>query len=658
MGRVRVMSVVPVYQSESICPQRGATHNPLASAAKPQDYRVSAADASGVGYCRASMQTDPKAIYTCALDEATARLASLRRGLRVVVWLRITSLVLFAVSAGQACSQHSHAWGAPTAAALVFAALSVLIALLEARMARREAEAGYYQAGLARLEGRKAEGAPGGERFADPTHPYAVDLDLFGPASLFSVLCAARTAAGQGTLAGWLTQGSAVDEIQQRQQAVAELAGLLPLRRDLWLAGGLLGQQVREDALEAWLSAPAAAVSAGRRVAAAGLGLCGVAVLYAFAQPHYLGAAALVVLLQQWFARRYRPLVKAVASNVFRRAYELRVVARVAGRLERERFTSPRLAALQAGLSQDGRSSSQHVLHLVRLVDWFESRRNQLFGIVAWTLLLPEQLALAIEAWRGRHGTLAVRWLATIGEMEALASLATFAFEHPEYPFPELDASARPPSLVATGLGHPLIPAKVRVVNDVRLAEDCRLLVVTGSNMSGKSTLLRSVGVNVALAQAGGPVCAARMALSPLRIGASLRAQDSLEQGVSRFFAEIKRLHAILAMAGQSPPVLFLLDEILNGTNSHDRREGADAVVRKLLERGAIGLLTTHDLALSSLAEAPDIHGANIHFQDTIEGDRLIFDYKIRSGVVTRRNALDLMRMVGIEVPGSNASPG
>jgi hypothetical protein len=569
----------------------------------------------------------------------------------MVVWLRIASLVIFVALAGQACSPRSHAWGAPLATASIFILLSVLIALLEGRTARHESEVGYYQAGLARLEGRKGESAPEGIRFADPVHSYAVDLDIFGPASLYSMLCAARTGTGQATLARWLTQPAPVDELKQRQQAVAELSKLLPLRRDLWLAGGVVGKQVREEALEAWLSEPTTSVSTSQRLVTGVVGLFGLIALYAFAEPRYIGVAAAIVLLQRWFVLRYRTIVKGVEANVFQRAYELRVIARVAALLERQRFSSPRLASLVAGIALDGKSASQQVFRLVRLVDWLESRRNQLFAIIAWALLLPEQLSFAIEAWRARSGSLAVRWLAAIGEMEALASLATFSFEHPEYSFPVLLPEADAPSLVAAGLGHPLIPTKARVSNDVRLDANCRILVVTGSNMSGKSTLLRSIGVNVALAQAGSPVCAAQMTLTPLHIGASLRAQDSLEQGVSRFFAEIKRLHAILALATQQPPVLFLLDEILNGTNSQDRRDGADAVVRKLLERGAIGLLTTHDLALSTLADGPGIRGANIHFQDTLEGDRLLFDYKIHPGVVTRRNALDLMRMVGIEVP-------
>jgi len=605
-----------------------------------------------------STNSGPRAAYDRALAVATAGQASVRRWLGVVVWLRIASFVSFVALAGHTCSQRAHAWGAPATMALLFVVLSVLIAILEAVVARRESEVGYYQAGLARLEGQKPKGAVEGARFADAGHAYAVDLDVFGPSSLYALLCAARTGSGQSTLARWLSQPAPAPEIRQRQEAVAELSRLLSLRRDLWLAGGTVGKQVREEELEAWLSAPATPVSTAGRLATAVIGLVGLLALYALVDPRLLAVAAAIVLLQRGFARRYRALVKKVEASVFQRAYELRVVARLAALLERQRFASPRLAALLGGISQDGRSASQHVFRLVRLVDWFESRRNQLFAVIAWALLLPEQLAFAIEAWRVGYGALAARWLASIGEMEALASLATFAFEHPEYSFPQLLPEAESPCFAATGLGHPLIPASTRVSNDVRLDATCRLLVVTGSNMSGKSTLLRSVGVNVALAQAGSPVCAAQMALSPLRIGASLRAQDSLEQGVSRFFAEIKRLHAILAMAKDRPPVLFLLDEILNGTNSQDRHDGAQAVVRKLLERGAIGLLTTHDLALSALAEAPGIQGANIHFQDTLTDNRLTFDYKIRPGVVTRRNALDLMRMVGIEVPDGGCGRG
>jgi hypothetical protein len=597
-------------------------------------------------------EDDPAATYARCLAEEQEHLGRLRRWLTWLVRVRIADLVLGIVLVGEACSRHGHFGLAAAASALVFVGLTIAIALVEYRNKRHDARVGYCEDGLARVQGRPVKGAPDGQRFADPAHPYAADLDIFGPASIFSHLCMARTGSGQTMLASWLTQAAPVGKIAERQRAVAELSTRLSLRQDLWLAGGTMSERVREDALEDWLSGATTRIPRWQRMVTGLLGVLGLAVLYAFANPEAIPVAVAIVLVQRLWAQHYRPITKSVEAQVFRRAYELRVIARLIERLSHEHFSDPHLAALASGLSDEGKPASRHIVRLVRLVNWLESRRNQLFAIPAAVLLLPEQLSFAIESWRTRHGAAALRWLSTIAEMESLASLATFAFEHPRFPFPQIVELAEP-FLLASALGHPLIPADARVANDVRLDPGCRLLVVTGSNMSGKSTLLRTVGVNAVLAQAGAPVCAASMTLTPLQIGASLRAQDSLEAGVSRFFAEIKRLHAILSMATHKPPVLFLLDEILNGTNSQDRREGAEAIVRQLLERGAVGLVTTHDLALSELANAHS--GANVHFQDTLEGDRLLFDYRLRPGVVTRRNALDLMRLVGIEVHASKS---
>jgi hypothetical protein len=592
---------------------------------------------------------DPRAIYARCLAEEQTHLGRLQHWLTWLVRARIADLVLAIVFAGQACSHHAH-FGLPAAAStLLFVGLSVAIAVIEARSKRYEACVRYYEDGVARIEGHAAKGASDGQRFADPAHPYAVDLDIFGPASIFAHLCMARTASGQARLASWLTQASSVEEIALRQRAVAELSRHLPLRRDLWLAGGQLREQVRADALEDWLSAPATPVPGWQRILTGVVGLFGLIVLYAFANPEVIPLAVGIVVVQRLWAQRHRKLTKAIEAQVFRRSTELRVIATVARRLSEQDFSDPCLGQLRASLSDAGQPASRTIRQLERLVNWLESRRNQLFAIPAVVLLLPEQLSFAIEAWRARHATAALRWLSTIAEMEALTSLATFAFEHPDFSFPGVVDDAQP-SFIASALAHPLIPAGTRVPSDVRLDAGCRLLVVTGSNMSGKSTLLRSVGTNAVLAQAGAPVCASAMTLTPLQIGASLRQQDSLEAGISRFFAEIKRLHAILSMAAQTPPVLFLLDEILNGTNSQDRREGAEAVIRSLLERGAMGLVTTHDLALSELGDRPGSLGMNVHFQDTLEGDRLLFDYRLQPGVVTRRNALDLMRLVGIDI--------
>jgi DNA mismatch repair ATPase MutS len=250
--------------------------------------------------------------------------------------------------------------------------------------------------------------------------------------------------------------------------------------------------------------------------------------------------------------------------------------------------------------------------------------------------------------------------VAAAGELEALLSLSAYCYEHPDDPFPEIVVEAdtkhdgRPRAAFdGTSLGHPLLPAARMVRNDVRLSGDTRLLVVSGSNMSGKSTLLRTVGINAVLALSGAPVRAASLRLSPLAIGATLRIQDSLQEGRSRFYAEITRIKLLAQMASDARPLLFLLDELLHGTNSHDRLVGAQGVLQSLIARGAIGLVTTHDLALTEIARelAPTV--VNTHFDDWFEGGEIRFDYRVKPGPVTRSNALALMRAVGLDVDGA-----
>jgi DNA mismatch repair ATPase MutS len=270
------------------------------------------------------------------------------------------------------------------------------------------------------------------------------------------------------------------------------------------------------------------------------------------------------------------------------------------------------------------------------------------FRPVARVLLWADQNAIAIERWRGRYGGQVRRWLAAVGELEALSSLAGYAAEHPDDVFPALLDDG--PLFDGEGVAHPLIARPAAVRNDVRLDSECRLLVVSGSNMSGKSTLLRAVGLNTVLAWAGAPVCARRLQVSRLAVGAVMRAQDSVLEGRSRFYAEITRVRQVVDMASGSVPLLFLLDEMLSGTNSHDRRIGAEAILRTLVGRGTLGLITTHDLALAEIADALAPHAANVHFEDHIENGHIAFDYRMRPGVVTRSNALELMRSVGLDV--------
>jgi len=283
------------------------------------------------------------------------------------------------------------------------------------------------------------------------------------------------------------------------------------------------------------------------------------------------------------------------------------------------------------------------------LLELLDSTRNLYFAPLAALLLWTTQLAFALEAWRRTTGPSIRGWLEAVAQFEALASLGTYAAENPDDPFP--DVAEPGPLFDGEALGHPLLPKMTCVRNDLRLGGELRVLVVSGSNMSGKSTLLRTVGVNAVLALAGAPVRARRLSVSPLTVGATLRVQDSLQAGVSRFMAEVQRVRQLVELARGQRPLLFLLDELFAGTNSHDRRLGAEAVIRTLVELGAVGLITTHDLALTHIVDLLGGKAVNVHFEDDFkEGGGVTFDYRMRPGVVQRSNALALMRSVGLEV--------
>ncbi|HSJ96235.1 MAG TPA: DNA mismatch repair protein MutS, partial [Myxococcota bacterium] len=518
------------------------------------------------------------------------------------------------------------------------------------RVAAAERAAAWYDDGLARLDATFAGRGNPGERFRDPHHPYADDLDLFGPGSLFELLCRARTTAGEDLLAAWLCAPAAPEVVRARQAAAIELRDALDLREDLALAGERVAAGLHAEALAAWGEASPPAPPPLLRAAALLLSLvsaAGVAGLV-FGAP-VLVPWLLVLAIAAGFAAGVRRRVQRVLRETDPAVRDLDLLAELLAILERAELRAPRLAALRRAVSAEGTEpASKAIARLDRLAQLLDARRNQFFAPIGAALLFTTQVAFAVDAWRARHGPALRRWIETVGELEALASLAGHAYEHPADAWPELVADA--PRFEAREAGHPLLAEARCVRNDVRLDEERRVLVVSGSNMSGKSTLLRTVGTNAVLALAGAPVRAAALRLTPLALGASIRLNDSLQEGHSRFYAEIRRLRQIVDATAGPLPVIFLLDEVLHGTNSHDRRIGAEAVVRSLVARGAIGLVTTHDLALARLAEAPELHAANVHFEDELAGGKMHFDYRMRPGVVTRSNAIALMRAVGLEV--------
>jgi hypothetical protein len=422
------------------------------------------------------------------------------------------------------------------------------------------------------------------------------------------------------------------------------------LREELALMGDEVQAAADDKAPAVWGALPKIRFFRGARVIAFLLAAAAVITLaLLFAQQVTLRPFLVVVLLQIVFRFAIREPMLRVQSSVSTPARDLQLLSLLLARLEAETFTSAALIKLLERLKTGGKSASAQIKRLEFLTQQLEAVRNPFFGLLAAPLVWVHQFAMAIEQWRSECGAHIGDWVAAIGEFEALCSLASFAYEHPDAIFPELGDDGAP-FFEATGLTHPLISAREAVANDVSLNSGSRLWMVSGSNMSGKSTLLRAVGTSTVLAWAGAPVTARSMRVSRLHLGASLRTVDSLEDHRSRFYAEISRLRDVMNLARAGKPVLFLFDEVLSGTNSHDRRIGAQALLSRLVELGAIGLVTTHDLALAEIAPALNGLVKNVHFEDHLEGGEVRFDYLLRPGVVTRSNALDLMRAVGLEV--------
>ena len=498
---------------------------------------------------------------------------------------------------------------------------------------------------------------PAWTREAPHGHAYASDLDVTGHASLLHLLGTVATQPGRETLARWLLEPAPPEVVLRRQEAVTELAGRDDFREQVAVEGRL-GQEGRRAELEAFrgwaLEEPWLLPRTRVLVAALLLPLPTIALgVYDFTvvggAPWWILPLALQVLL----VRAHRARIHA---DFRRLPPESGVVGYVPilGRIEREELEAPRLRELRHRLvPEEGHSAHEELRRLARRMDLTETRRSWLHPVLDVLLHWDIHVQRSLERWKARWGGSVGDWLDALGEVDALCALATLAHDHPDWSLPRFHAE---PVLRARALGHPLLAPARCVRNDVDVGPPGTFVLVTGSNMSGKSTLLRAVGTNAALAQAGGPVCAAQMSLPAVRLWTSMRVVDSLQEGVSQFLAELERLRNVVEAAARTegePPLLYLLDEILQGTNSAERQIAARSVLRHLLERRALGLVSTHDLAL---ADAPDLHerARAVHFRDSVRepgaaGPPLSFDYRLRPGTATSTNAVRLMEMVGIE---------
>jgi hypothetical protein len=539
--------------------------------------------------------------------------------------------------------------------------LFIVLAVMQEKLIRslrlRTRSITFYERGLARLNDQWAGTGETGDRFLDPLHPYARDLDLFGRASLFELLCTARTRAGEETLAEWLLAAAPVEEVFARQSAVRDLMHRVTFREKLFSQGETVRLGVQPKALAEWGERKPIFPSRATRVVTTTLGLLWILSLVVWGVSGVGALAGAVSLLNlAWSHRLYTRLDEA-ADAVEKATGDLELLAGVLRLLEQESFSSSKLIGLQAALKRDGVAPSAAIRKLARIMEHLESRRNLFLRPIDIFTFWCAQLVFAAERWQHEFGPAIREWLRVVGEFEALTALSAYAYEHPEDVFPELVAteqSAKKALFDAEDMAHPLLPTDKAVRNSLKLGDGLQLIILSGPNMAGKSTFIRCIGVNAVLAQCGAPVRAARFRMSPLIVAASICILDSLSGGVSRFYAELHRIKLVSDLAHGPVPVLFLLDELFSGTNSRDRLTGTEFVVRSLVERNAIGLVSTHDLALARIPESMVDRAANFCFEDRFENGQLIFDYKLKPGIVQASNALELMRSIGLGIGDSS----
>jgi hypothetical protein len=591
-------------------------------------------------------ESSPAEEYSRRLRLREARVQRLER-----THIRIGNLRLLTVLSALLCAWLSFgrelfsAWWL-----LLFAVAFLALIVFHAKVLRRkvcaERAVAFYRQGIDRMEDRWVGKGQRGEPFDASKSLYASDLNLFGEASMFELLSQARTKVGEETLAGWLLAPATVEEARMRQAAVQELRPNLDLREDIAVLGEDVRAWLNPPALLKWAGSPNLLTKPWLRWLALGMGVIAVATVVLWAAANVKWPFFVMFCLCGIVFLTHVRQVHEVMHGAEHRLKDLELLSLLLRRLEKERFEGPRLKAIRDALSSHEVEASAAIRRLATIVEYYYSLDNPIVRAFDIPLLYSVQLAYAAEAWRGRYGRAVKVWLECVGEMEALLSIAGYSFERPDDRFPEFAEGE--PRFDAEQLGHPLIAAARCVRNDVHIGGETRALLISGSNMSGKSTLLRSVGLNTVLALVGAPVRARKLQLTRLQVGASILINDSLQEGSSRFYAEITRLRRICDAAESDVPVLFLLDELLQGTNSHDRRAGAEGVVKELLERGAIGLISTHDLALAEIGLGGALR--NMHFEDTIADGKMTFDYKLREGVVTKSNGIELMRLIGLKV--------
>jgi hypothetical protein len=503
---------------------------------------------------------------------------------------------------------------------------------------------------LLRLSGKWTTLPETGNRFFDPGHPYSTDLNIFGQGSLFQYINATTSYMGGQTLAQFLSRPAGHEEILPRQQAVKELAQELDWRQHFQAIGtGSVDRRLNPAGLIAWAEDQALVLDKKRTGLIRVLPVITISLLILKVLGIVPLFVPLIMLLVQLITVNFsEKAVRKTFDATGRAVAELECYSALLACIEEKGFQAPLLTDLKKRLGTNNQPSSVRIKALSKITDRINLRSAQLHFLINLLTFWDLHTLIKLEKWKVKSGMSLGAWLKVIGQFEALAGLAGLAHDHPGWAFPEVVDN--PPFFEAVELGHPLVHDNVRVCNDVYLPDPGTVFIITGSNMSGKSTFLRTVGINLVLAYAGGPVCARSMSCSMMNVYTSMQVHDNLEQRTSTFYAELKRIKTIVDAVNNGEPVVFLLDEIFKGTNSRDRIFGAKTLIKKLCRMPVIGLITTHDLELGGLEKEIPRCVKNYHFTDTICDNQISFDYRLRPGISRTTNAIALMKMVGIEV--------
>jgi MutS domain V len=585
--------------------------------------------------------------YEGRLQELQAGLAHLRVQHLATATALIVAAALFLVLGFFTIQQRLPLWW-PSLPIPIGAASARLYRRLSLARSQTQRLQRFYHRAMGRVKGMWPGQGFTGDEFNAVDHVYAKDLSVLGKGSLFELLCIARTAIGRRGLANYLLHAPTLEETLARQEAVRELRPRSDLRERVALLGEFEFSEARLETFTDWLNSPPMPFPLSLRVAAAmtsaliaGIVLAGITGLLPWIRVAIWISP--LILCHSLTGLVFRDRVNRMIESLRSASLETRVVREGLQLLETQRFQSAKLVQI----TERVRNGSTAVRKLERLLDALNERNKDWFYQASLLLLAGTQLCMAIEHWRMQHGGALRGWMDAWAEFEALNALANYAHENPDSAFPEFSVEAA--QFEATALGHPLLPDETCVRNDVSLNCKTRFYIVSGSNMSGKSSLLRAIGLNAVLAFAGAPVRARTLRLSQLSVCASLAVEDSLLNGRSKFLAEVDRVRQTIQLA-RKEKTLFLIDEIFSGTNSRDRRAAAEAVVRTLVDRGAIGALSTHDMSLAEIADCEGLHGANVHMGAKDGIDPMNFDYLLKLGIARETNALAIARMAGVPV--------